>query len=100
MSKKRPKCDHLNVMTNEVSGIPVAVCKDCGERVDLDQFEQRQAHIQLPTPAPADIPVDDMVRVHDSMVSSLVSIPGLEKPFFPVFDVKQGDLVIVLRKKG
>jgi hypothetical protein len=102
MAKK--KCDHLNVETMAVSGISMAVCKDCGGKVDPEAFETKveasNTAVPMPTPAPADRPTDDMTRVYDTLVSDLISIPGLEKPFFPLFGVKSGDLVVVLRHKG
>lgn len=97
------KCDHLNVETQAISGVSMAVCKDCGNTVNPDEFEKKEAAntaIPLPAPTPADRPTEGLVRVFDALIPDLISVPGLDKPFFPLFGVKPGDLVVILRKKG
>jgi hypothetical protein len=101
MEKKKP-CEHLNVETKNFSGIPMAVCKDCGKSVNPEEFDKtastRNAPIPAPPAGPGDRSTEGLDRVFDTLVSDLVSVPGLEKPFFPLFNVKKGDLIIVLRE--
>lgn len=99
---KKP-CDHLNVESQSFSGVQMAVCKDCGKNVNPDQFEKievKNTVMPIPPAAEGEKPVDTMKRVQETIVSGMVEIPGLEKPFFPLFGVKKGDVVIVLRQKG
>lgn len=98
---KKP-CDHLNVESQSFSGVSMAVCKDCGVQVNPDQFEKieiKNAALPIPAPAEGEKVVDAMKRILETLVGDMVEIPGLGKPFFPLFGVKKGDLVIVLREK-
>lgn len=100
MAKKH--CDHLNVESQSFSGVSMAVCKDCGVQVNPDQFEKveiKNAALPIPAPAEDEKSVDSMKRILETLVGDMVKLPGIEKPFFPLFGVKKGDLVIVLRGK-
>lgn len=97
------KCDHLNVETRGISGVSMAVCKDCGDQVDPMDFERKEVAntaVPLPPPGPADRPTDGLTRVFDTIIPDLITFPGLDKPFFPLFGAKPGDLVVILRKKA
>lgn len=98
---KKP-CEHLNVENQSFSGVPMCVCKDCGKQVDPAQFEKveiKNAALPIQVPVEGEKSVDAMKRILETLVGDMVQLPGLEKPFFPLFGVKKGDLVIVLREK-
>ncbi len=97
------KCDHLNVETRGISGVSMAVCKDCGDQVNPEEFERKEianTAVPIPPAGPADRSTDGLMRVFDTIIPDLVTVPGLDRPFFPLFGVKPGDLVVVLRKKA
>ena len=97
------KCDHLNVETRGISGVSMAVCKDCGDQVNPEEFERKEVAntaVPIPPPGPADRPTDGLTRVFDTIIPDLITVPGLDKPFFPLFGAKPGDLVVILRKKA
>lgn len=100
---KASTCEHLNVKTQEFSGVQVAVCQDCHKQVDPASFEPVVAKMEarpvdLPADGPSNRPTSGLKRVYDAVVEQTVNVPGLDKPFFPLFDVKAGDVIVVLRK--
>jgi hypothetical protein len=89
------KCEHLNVETKNVSGVDMAACKDCGVAVDPTKFEEATPEEPKVTPAK----MDGLKRVHEYKVIHVIDNKEIGKPFFPVFDAKKGDVVVVLRKR-
>lgn len=99
---RKKSCEHLNIESREFSGVQMAICKDCGNQVNPEVFDKNAAARNAPIPVPAakagERDTEGLVRVFDTLVGDLTDVPGLDKPFYPLFGVKKGDLIVVLRE--
>lgn len=94
MRSKKSKCEHLNAETRVISGQSVVVCKDCASHVDPSAFE-----IPVPTtPKPVPVAGKDGEVVFQGKVGKPIDIPGVGAPFVPVFGLKSGDDITIIRK--
>lgn len=100
------RCDHLNAETRVIGGVSVVVCKDCAQHVDPSVFEvpvpPKPAEAPKPPSSHPAGPPAGMVAldiIYDGPVQ-LVKVGkfGIE-PFFPVFNVKEGERIVIARKK-
>lgn len=95
-SAKKADCDHLNIGQTIISGQEVAICKDCNDPVDMKQFEAAK------DPATELLPFikngKEIIKVVQYNVESTVKLPKLD-PFFPVFGLQNGDIVVIYRPK-
>jgi hypothetical protein len=95
---KKAKCEHLNVETKKLEGVMMAVCKDCMKSVDPNEFEANEALKAERAGQPETANPDGLRKVGTVSVSGLVDVKEVGAPFFPVFNVKKGDLILILRK--
>ncbi len=102
-AKKKNICEHLNVETQTFGKTSVAVCKDCLQNVDPKAFEVkealRNAKVADPGGEPVDLDRNGFNRLYEYKVPKTIKLPDTEE-FFPLFNVRAGDIVIVLRKRG
>ncbi len=94
--KKKDDCEHLNVGQTLIEGQEVAICKDCGDHVDMAKFDAPKA------PADELLPFiksgREITKVVTYSVDNVVKLPKLDG-FFPVFGCQPGDILVVYRQK-
>lgn len=101
--RKKPKpknCDHLNLKRTIVGGLEYAVCKDCGKLFSTEEFEEAEPMTE-PEAKEKGTKEDGKLVLEVEVPEILVKIPKGEnkgKEFYPLFDVKKGDVIRVFRK--
>lgn len=108
-SKKRKNCEHLNVETLTISGVEMAMCKDCKTKVNPEDFQKTTTSSVSSASTLQDgknkssesekTAKDGLKEVYSIVVDGLVTVPGLAEPFYPVSHVQPGDRITVYRAK-
>ncbi len=105
--RKVMDCEHLNVGTTKIDGVDKTVCKDCKTPVEMKELpEVKMAAPVAPPAPPAQVGVVDLlpflktgktlIKVSEFKINGVVKLPKLDA-FFPVFEAKAGDVLVVYR---